>query len=100
MSRESPLDRLQLLWQQQERQPIDLSVDEIARRAASFQRIVRRRNLREYVAAALVVAIFCAYATVAADTVLVRIACAAIIAGTLYVVNYLHRHGGSELADL
>jgi hypothetical protein len=95
MSREAPLDRFQLLWQSRERQPIELAVDQIARQAASFRRTIRRRNQREYAAAAIVVAGFGAYA-VAADSVLMRVACAAIIAGTLYVTHYLRRHGAPE----
>ncbi len=99
MSREAPLDRFQLLWQEQERKPMELAVDQIARQAASFRRTIRRRNVREYVAAAIVVAVFGAYAAMA-DTVLVRVACAATIAGALYVAYYLRRHGASEPAEL
>jgi len=99
MSREPTLDRFQLLWQEQERQPVELAVDQIARQAASFRRTIHRRNLREYVAAATVVAVFGAYAAMA-DTVLVRVACAATIAGALYVAHYLRRHGTPEPAEL
>jgi hypothetical protein len=99
MSREAPLDRFQLLWQERERQPIELAVDQIARRADAFRRTIRRRNAREYVAAAVVVAVFGAYA-VLADAVLVRVACATTIAGALYVAYYLRRYGAPEPADL
>lgn len=99
MSEESPLDRFQLLWQQQERQPRELAVEQIARSAASFRRIIRRRNIREYAAAALVIAFFGSYAALAEAT-LVRVACAAIIAGTIYVAWYLRRHGSVEPAEL
>jgi hypothetical protein len=99
MSREAPLDRFQLLWQEQERQPVELAVDQIAREAASFRRTIHRRNLREYVAAIMVVAVFGAYAPLA-DTLMVRVACAATIAGALYVAYYLRRHGAPEPAEL
>jgi hypothetical protein len=99
MSRESPLDQFQQLWQGQERQPMELTVAQIARRAAAFQRTIRRRNVREYVAAALVTAIFAAYA-VSAHTALMRLACAAIVAGAIYIVYFLHKHGSAEPREL
>ncbi len=99
MSSESPLDRFQLLWQAQERQPVALAVEQIARSASSFRRTIRRRNVREYTAAALVIAFFGWYAA-HADTTLVRVACAAIIAGTLHVAWYLRRHGSAEPREL
>jgi len=99
MSRESPPDRFQLLWQAQEREPMELAVERIARDAASFRRTIRRRNIREYAAAAIVVAVFGAYAALA-DTILMRAACAATIAGAIYVAHYLRRHGSAEPGEL
>ncbi len=99
MSRQSPLDRFQQLWQEQERQPMEVAVDRIARDAASFRRAIRRRNVREYAASVIVVAIFGAYAALA-DTVLYRVACAMIIAGTIHVAYNLRRHGSSEPGEL
>lgn len=99
MSRQSPLDRFQQLWQEQERQPMEVAVDRIARDAASFRRAIRRRNVREYAASAIVVVVFGAYAALA-DTVLYRVACAMIIAGTIHVAYYLRRHGSSEPGEL
>jgi hypothetical protein len=99
MSSESPPDRFQQLWQEQERPPMAVAVDRIARDAASFRRAIRRRNVREYAASALVIAVFGAYAA-HADTVLFRVACAMIIAATIHVAFYLRRHGSAEPDEL
>lgn len=99
MSRQSPLDRFQQLWQEQARQPMEVAVDRIARDAASFRRAIRRRNVREYAASAIVVAIFGAYAALA-DTVLFRVACALIVAATIHIASYLRRHGSSGPDEL
>jgi hypothetical protein len=42
---------LQALWQSQSRGEATISLDEIRSRARRLERIVARRNLREYVAA-------------------------------------------------
>jgi hypothetical protein len=99
MPSESPLDRFQQLWQAQERPPMELAVEQVALSAASFRRTIRRRNAREYAAAAIVVAFFSWHAA-HADGMLVRAACAAIIVGTFYVVWYLRRHGSAEPGEL
>jgi hypothetical protein len=99
MTREGPLDRFQLLWQQQERQPLELAADQIARRADSFRRTIRRRNLREYIAGAVVIAVF-GYHAALGETLLYRIACGAVIAGVLYVVYHLRRYGTAEPDEL
>ena len=44
------------LWQGQEVEIVTLTVDEVRRRAARFERRIHRRNVREYAAGALVVA--------------------------------------------
>ncbi|HKE19069.1 MAG TPA: hypothetical protein VKB80_29545 [Kofleriaceae bacterium] len=99
MPRETAGDRFQLLWQEQERQPTEPPVDPVAGKAASFRRTIRRRNVREYAAVAIVVAVVGVRAALA-DTMLVRVACVATIAGALYVAFYLRRHGASEPAEL
>jgi hypothetical protein len=99
MSEETNLDPLQKLWKEQERQPMELTVDQISRKADSFQRTIRWRNIREYAASALVIAFFGWYAVVA-HTALMRMACAAVIAAAIYVAYYLRKHGSAtpELA--
>jgi hypothetical protein len=69
-----------------------LTLDAVKARSTGFRRTIAFRNAREYAAAVLVVAIFGEMAT---DTgsVLRRVACALIVAGTFYVVFRLRRDG-------
>lgn len=73
---------------------MELTVDQIAHRAASFQRTIRWRNLREYAGAVFVIAFFGWYAFVA-NTTLMRLACAAVIAAGVYIAYYLRKHGSA-----
>jgi hypothetical protein len=72
-----------------------MSVEEIRVRAGKFQKKVFWRNAREYVAALVVVLFFGFQFLLTSDT-LARVACALIIAGTLYVMWHLHQRGASR----
>jgi hypothetical protein len=79
----------QNLWQGQEVEKVILTVDEVRRRAARFERRIHWRNMREYVAGALVVALFSGQLWRARGW---RLTPAMLsIAGTIYVMFQLHR---------
>jgi hypothetical protein len=80
------------IWQNQPVENITMSLEEITRRAGSFERRIRNRNRREYIAG-LVVVVFFGYNLFRAPSLLPRIALALNIAGALYVMYQLHRRG-------
>ena len=81
---------LHALWQGSEPALAPLPLDEIKRQAGRFGDAVRRRNRREYVATALVVAVFAFYAAIFAEP-LVKLGSLLIIAGALVVAWQLAR---------
>jgi len=101
MSSEPPPNDIRKLWHDQGEEPIKMSVDEIRRKAQKFDRKIRRRNGREYIAAAFVVAIFGYYIRHFHEWFL-RIGSGLVIVGAVYMVLQLHRRGSaaSEAADL
>jgi hypothetical protein len=91
---------LRALWQSQPAAHPAISVAELVKREAKLARVVRFRNAREYVAAALVVGIFGAMAVRPPDlhltsTVPLRLASAAIVIAVVYVVVMVRRRGTS-----
>ena len=85
------------LWQSQPTEPRKINPEDLRRRMQRFERRIARRNLREYLAAAFVVCVF-GYYTHLFPMLLVRIGCAMVIAGTLYVMFELHRRASAEPA--
>ncbi|MGO9228057.1 MAG: hypothetical protein ACLQKA_02435 [Bryobacteraceae bacterium] len=69
---------------------IAMSLEEIRRRASKFERQVRRRNVGEYVATALVAIVLGFYCKVFHDPV-PRVGSALSIVGALYAAYQLHR---------
>nr|HMN55558.1 hypothetical protein [Sphingopyxis sp.] len=55
---------LRALWRDDEVSFTPLALDDIKRRAARLSDVVRRRNRREYIGAALVLAVFGIYAVI------------------------------------
>jgi hypothetical protein len=83
---------LQSLWQSMPATPVAVTVEDMRARAVAFERKVGRRNAIEYVASAMVIAIFGWYATWPEPaTPLWPLANIAIIIGTLVMVWNLHR---------
>jgi uncharacterized membrane protein len=96
MANESPPnDRLKAVWQNQPSEGLQMSVDEIRRRAGKFQKKINWRNAREYVAALVVIVIF-GFDFWHTSDALARVAFGMIIAGTLYVMWQLHQRGASR----
>lgn len=92
MSNAQHKDDLRSLWQSMPAPEITISADEMRARASKFQRKIRGRNMREYVAGGIVIAAFGWYATWPTPaTPLWPIANLMIIAGALLVMWNLHR---------
>ncbi len=82
------------LWQGQEVEKATLTVEEVRRRAARFERRIYWRNVREYVAGAFVVAFWTAQLWRAHGW---RLTPAVLtIVGTIYVMFQLHRRGSAR----
>lgn len=80
------------VWKNQPVGLVEISLGEIHRRAQKFEKQVWWRNLREYVACAIVVASF-GYLLSVSDSALIRTGCGLMIAGTLFVAYTLHKRG-------
>ena len=76
-----------------------MSLADVQNRASTFQSTIRRRNLIEYLAAALVVGIF-AWMVVIIPVPVVQIGAAMIAAGAVYVAYKLHTLAGAGEPDM
>src|SRR5437870_5229342 len=87
------------VWQSQPVENIAMPIEEIRRRARQFERRIRNRNLREYVAGAAGIVIFTVYIFIFPQ---VRIGSALIIAGMLCILFQIYKRAtpGTLPADL
>ena len=83
---------IQKAWQSQPTESLAMSLREIRNRAGKFERRIKHRNLRESIAAAVVVAAFGWLALVFENTI-ARAGCVLVILGTFYMVRQLYRRG-------
>src|SRR5438132_173612 len=83
-------DDLCRVWQNQPVENVAMSLEEIRNRAQQFRAKIQRRNLREYLAAVFVVAVFAFYIYKFPNP-LIRIGSGLIIAGALWAIYQLHR---------
>ncbi len=97
MPNEPPLNDIRKLWHDQGEESVKMSLDEIRRKAQRHEGTIRRRNGREYVAAAFVVAIFGYYIWHFHEWFM-RIGSGLVIAGAVYMVFQLHRRGSAASA--
>lgn len=88
----SDRDPLHAIWKSQSNEEFSVSLADIRARADKFQTRVRSRNLIEYAAAALVIAIF-AWTAVVLPAPVIKAGAALIAAGALYVCWKLHQLG-------
>lgn len=86
------------LWQEQPATPQHFDADELRRKAQRFERGVRRRNLREYVACVLVAAA-AIYFAVVRDEPVTRLGCLLLLAGTMIAAWQLHRRTAIDAHD-
>jgi hypothetical protein len=90
MNNESPNQNMKEIWQCQPVVGIKMSVEEIHKRAAKFERKIMWRNVREYVAGAMAAALFVSFLIKSHD-VFFQVAFAMMIAGLAYMSYQLHR---------
>jgi H+/Cl- antiporter ClcA len=86
---------LKAFWKQQNAEPIQMTTEQIQLRAASFQRAVRRRNLAEYIACAIVILAFSAYIWIFPNRLMMLGSLMEILA-TLFVAYRLRTQGRSR----
>jgi len=84
------------IWKNQPAAPPAISLDHLRRKSQKLQKRVLWRNVREYVAAGVVVVAF-AYYIWLFPFLLLRVGCILVIAGTLFVVYNLHRRGSARI---
>jgi Flp pilus assembly protein TadB len=94
-------DDIRNVWQNQPVENIPMPLEEIRRKARQFEKRIRRRNLREYLGAALGIAAY-TYYFFKFDGLAVRAGSLLVIAGVIYVVVQLYQRAApAELpADL
>ncbi len=85
----------QQVWQCQPVEGIKMSAEALRQRSGKFEKRIRQRNVREYVASLLAAAWF-GYCFVTTHDVLFRIAYLFFIAGLGWVVYQLHRQGSAR----
>lgn len=91
-------DPIRALWAGQKTEDFALSPEALRRKARGFQKTIRQRNMTEYMAAGLVIAVFGWMAVIIPEPV-VRLGCGLIAAGALYVCWKLHALAGAAGAD-
>ena len=86
---------VQQLWQSQPVEVTKMPVEELRRRAGKFERKIRWRNIREYIAS-LVAAGLMVYFYVGAHDVASRVTFALFLAAMLWIVIALHYMGSAK----
>jgi len=86
---------VQKIWQDQPVEGIKMSAEEIHKRAGRFERKIRFRNVREYVASLIAVGLL-GYSFLTAHGLLFRTTFALFIAGMVWIVVQLHRKGAAK----
>jgi hypothetical protein len=86
-------DPFQTLWTNQKEEPVTMTLADIQARATRFRATVRDRNITEYAAAALVIAVF-GWMAVLIPVLTVKAGALLIILGALYVCWKLHALAG------
>lgn len=85
------------VWKNQPVERVEISLEEIRRKAQKLEKRVLWRNLREYAASAIVIASF-GYYIWKFPAPMIRFGCVLVIAGTLFVVYALHKRGAARTA--
>jgi hypothetical protein len=93
----SAADDMKNLWQSQPTEPTKIRPEEFRRKMDKFERRIFWRNMREYAAGVVVIAIFW-YFGLKLHGLLVRLGAGLIIAGALVVMFELHRRGSARTA--
>jgi hypothetical protein len=90
-----PSKDIEKLWRLQEAEVKPVTLDDVRKKAAKFQRRISHRNAIEYVAAAVVIPAFAVIA-VAGHGWMIQLGSALVIVAALFVVWQLHRRGAAR----
>jgi hypothetical protein len=90
MPNETPPDDIRNVWQNQPVENTPMPLEEIHRQARQFEKRIRRRNLREYIAGAAGIVIFTVYLFIFPNPV-ARTGSALIIVGALCVLFQIYK---------
>jgi len=85
------------VWKNQGMEMTEISLEGIRQKARKFETRIFWRNLREYVAGAIVVASF-GYVILVSHPALIRAGCGLVIAGALYMMYMLRMKGSARTA--
>jgi hypothetical protein len=99
MSDDRPSKDIKQLWSSQPTEGFVMSLEESRARSTKLQRMIRIRNLREYIAGAFVIPIFVLYIVVLPG-MLTKLGSLMIILATLFVLWQLHRRGSGNAAPI
>ncbi len=83
-------ERIKALWKDQETETVPMSPEQLQEKAKKFHRQIIRRNIREYVGAAIAIPVFGLYIFIF-PPLLIKIGSAMTIAATLYIVWQIHK---------
>jgi hypothetical protein len=86
---------VQRLWRDQPSEEVQMSAQEVRAMAETFERVVSRRNRREYAAASFVVVWFGLWAWFA-ESGITALGCWLVVLGALWVVFHLQRRGATR----
>jgi len=95
MPDKSTMNDPQNVWQNQSTEAFKMSAAELHLKAQKFEKRVSRRNLREYVAGAIVIPLL-GFGIWLYPSILMRTGHVLLIAGTLFVLWALHTRGAAR----
>jgi hypothetical protein len=101
MTPEPRRDDVVALWQTQGEE-VSMSLEDVRLKAQKFEKRITRRNLREYAAAAVTVAVFgiAIWKAPAPQANVLRAGCGLLIAAIGYFVYQLHRRGAAPATPM
>jgi hypothetical protein len=99
MTTEPPDKDIKMIWRNQTMEPAAISLEALRGKASQFERKVRRRNLTEYLASAVVILIFGWYIW-AFPGWMIKLGSALVIVAAIYIVWRLHRYGPAHIAPV
>lgn len=94
MENKRPSRDLKALWRDQATEDSSVTLDNIRKHAETFQRKIRRRNLREIFAAAAVILVFGWYTWIFPGW-MIKTGSMLTILGTMWIVRQLHRRASA-----
>ncbi len=94
MENKRPSRDLKALWRDQATEDSSVTLDNIRKHAETFQRKIRRRNLREIFAAAAVILLFGWYTWIFPGW-MIKTGSMLTILGTMWIVRQLHRRASA-----